>query len=433
MNFFKTLSPARMIASGFLSVIVIGSILLMLPISVNDGIRLHYIDALLTWVSAVCVTGLTTVETATTFSVFGRTVIAIMIQIGGLGVMCVGIGFIMLAGKRVGFRERLLLKESISFKGMGGVVRLLKAILLMTLGFEATGAILNFFIFLKYYNPVDAFGIAIFHSISSFNNAGFDVFGPNGGHASLTGFANDPVLLLVTALLIIFGGLGFSTIFDIIKVRNFKKFRLHTKVVLVFTAILLIVGTLIFKFTENVSWINAFFNSTTARTAGFATVDISTFTRGGLFILMILMFIGASPGSTGGGIKTTTVFTMLISTFNAATNRKNTVFKRKIPAEIVSKAFIISMLAVTIIFTSAFLMFIFEPQFDFEEVVFEAVSAFGTVGLSAGITPALSSASKIVVIFTMFIGRLGPLTAATLWAFKSVSTACYSEEEMIIG
>ncbi|HBL83833.1 MAG: H(+)-transporting ATPase [Clostridiales bacterium GWF2_38_85] len=433
MKLFKNLSPARMIATGFLSVIFIGSILLMLPISLNSGENLSYVNALFTATSAVCVTGLTTVETATTFSVFGRAVIAMLIQIGGLGVMSVGVGLLMLTGKHVSFKERQLVKESISFKGMGGVIKLLRAILIMTLCFEVTGTIINFFIFLKYYNPIDAFGVALFHTISSFNNAGFDVFGPMNGQASLISFSDNPLLLLVTAFLIIFGGLGFYTIFDILKTKKFKKFHLHTKVVLVSTVILLIAGTLIFKLTDNLSWLNSFFNSTTARTAGFATVDISILSRGGLFVLMILMFIGASPGSTGGGIKTTTVFTVLLSTFSAAANRNNTVFKRKIPAIIVTKAFMIALLAFTIIITSAFLIFIFEPKFDFEDILFEVFSAFGTVGLSTGITSMLSSASKVVIIVTMFVGRLGPLTAATLWTFKSVSSACYSEEELTIG
>ena len=430
MNLIKKIKPGRIIVLGFLIVILLGTILLMLPISINEGENVSFIDALFTSTSAVCVTGLIAIDTADTFTVFGRTVVALLIQIGGLGVTSVGVGFIMLLKKKIGIKERTLIKESMNLDSLKGVVKLVKSILIMTLIFESIGVILSYIVFSKDYAPLDALGISLFHSIAAFNNSGFDIL---GGLQNLIPYQSNVILNLTTCGLIIFGGIVFLVIKEIIEVRSFKKFTLHTKIVLIMTGILLVVGTILLKLTENISWLGAFFFSTSARTAGFSTYPLSNFTNAGLFVLIILMFIGASPGSTGGGIKTTTLFTLNKSIYSTSTNKHCTAFKRKIPLGVILKAFNVTILALFVICIGTFILSILEPNYTFMQLLFEVTSAFGTVGLSTGITPDLSALSKFIISLIMFIGRLGPMTIATIWSFKKPSDACYSEETVIIG
>ena len=430
MNLIKKIKPGRIIVLGFLIVILLGTILLMLPISINEGENVSFIDTLFTSTSAVCVTGLIAIDTADTFTVFGRTVVALLIQIGGLGVTSVGVGFIMLLKKKIGIKERTLIKESMNLDSLKGVVKLVKSILIMTLIFESIGVILSYIVFSKDYAPLDALGISLFHSIAAFNNSGFDIL---GGLQNLIPYQSNVILNLTTCGLIIFGGIGFLVIKEIIEVRSFKKFTLHTKIVLIMTGILLVVGTILLKLTENISWLGAFFFSTSARTAGFSTYPLSNFTNAGLFVLIILMFIGASPGSTGGGIKTTTLFTLNKSIYSTSTNKHCTAFKRKIPLGVILKAFNVTILALFVICIGTFILSILEPNYTFMQLLFEVTSAVGTVGLSTGITPDLSALSKFIISLIMFIGRLGPMTIATIWSFKKPSDACYSEETVIIG
>lgn len=430
MGLIKKIKPGRIIVLGFLLVILLGAMLLMLPISINEGASVSFVDALFTSTSAVCVTGLIAIDTADTFTVFGRSVVAMLIQIGGLGVTSVGVGFILLMRKKIGIKERTLIKESMNLDSLKGVVKLVKSVLIMTLIFESIGVILSYIVFSKDYAPLDALGISLFHSVAAFNNSGFDIL---GGLQNLIPYQNNILLNLTTCGLIIFGGIGFLVIKEIIEKKSFKKFSLHTKVVLMMTAVLLIVGTILLKLTENISWLGAFFFSTSARTAGFSTYSLSTFTNAGLFVLIILMFIGASPGSTGGGIKTTTLFTLYKSIYSTSTNKHCVAFKRKFPLSVILKAFNITMLALFVVCMGTFALSILEPNYTFMQLLFEVTSAFGTVGLSTGITPNLSDLSKIIISLIMFIGRLGPMTIATIWYFKEPSNACYSEEAVIIG
>lgn len=430
MGLINKIKPGRIIVLGFLLVILLGTMLLMLPISINDGASVSLIDALFTSTSAVCVTGLIAIDTADTFTVFGRTVVAMLIQIGGLGVTSVGVGFILLMRKKVGIKERTLIKESMNLDSLKGLVKLVKSVLLLTLIFESIGVILSYIVFSKDYSPLDALGISMFHSIAAFNNSGFDIL---GNLQNLIPYQSNILLNLTTCGLIIFGGLGFLVIKEIIEKRSFKKFSLHTKVVLITTGILLIVGTVVLKFTEDITWLGAFFFSTSARTAGFSTYPLSNFTNAGLFILTILMFIGASPGSTGGGIKTTTIFTLYKSIYSTSTNRHCVAFKRRIPSNVILKAFNITLLALFVVCMGTFILSILEPTYTFMQLLFEVTSAFGTVGLSTGITPNLSDLSKVIISLIMFIGRLGPMTIATIWYFKEPSNAYYSEEAVIIG
>lgn len=430
MEYLRRLSPARIVVLGFASVIFWGAVLLWLPVSANEGVEVSFIDALFTSTSAVCVTGLIAIDTADHFNVFGRTVVALLIQIGGLGVTSVGVGFILLAGKNIGIKGRVLIRDTMNLTSVKGVVGLIKSILFMTLCFEAVGAALSFLVFSRDYPPLAALGISVFHSIAAFNNSGFDIL---GGLHNLIPYQSNVLLNLTTCGLIIFGGLGFLVIREIVCKRSWKKFSLHTKVVLVVSGVLLIAGTVLLKLTENITWLGAFFQSTSARTAGFSTYPIGDFTNAGLFVLAVLMFLGASPGSTGGGIKTTTTFVIWKSLFCAATNRHCSAFKRKIPGEVINQAFIIATLALLVVCVQTFFLCILEPEYSFMQLMFEVTSAFGTVGLSTGITPELSAAGKLVLILTMFIGRLGPLTIATIWSFKPKAGAWYSEESVTIG
>lgn len=430
MIILRKMSPTRLIVLGFASVIIIGALLLYAPFSVKEGVEVRFIDALFTSTSAVCVTGLIAIDAFDHFNGVGQTILALLIQIGGLGVTSVGVAFILLARKKVGFKERIVLKEALNSDSVKGVVRLVKSILFLTLIFEGIGAILSFIVFAQDYPINRAIGISLFHSVAAFNNSGFDIL---GGMQNLIPYQNDVLLNLTTCGLIIFGGLGFIVIKEIIKKRSFRKLSFHSKVVISVSIFLLIIGTLLLKATEDITWLGAFFFSTSARTAGFSTYPLSTFTNPGLFALAILMFLGASPGSTGGGIKTTTAFTLFRSGFAVATNKHCTAFKRKIPSEVIAKAFMLTLFASTVVFVATFILCILEPDNTFMQNLFEVVSAFGTVGLSTGITPELGVASKLVVIMTMFIGRLGPMTMFTLWVSKEKPGVVYSEETITIG
>ncbi|MBS3196884.1 H(+)-transporting ATPase [Turicibacter sp. MMM721] len=396
-----------------------------------EGAEVSYIDALFTATSAVSVTGLIAIDTAEHFNVLGRTIIALLIQIGGLGVTSVGAAFILMMQKKFGLHHRLLLMEGMNFSSLSGVVRLVKYVLKFTLIVELIGMILSFIVFSQDYPFWSALGISAFHSVAAFNNAGFDIL---GGLQNLIPYRESVLLNLTTAGLIIIAGFGFVTTIEIYTKRNFKKLSMNTKIVVIMTVTLLIVGTLLLKMTEGFSWMDAFFHSVSARTAGFSTVPIGSFTHAGLLVLSVLMFIGASPGSTGGGIKTTTFFTIIQSIKGIATNTPVTAFKRRIPADSIIKAFSIFTLAIMVITTSTLLILIVEPNLTFIEVFVEVVSAAGTVGLSTGITPDLSVISKLILCVTMFIGRLGPLSIACVWAYqKAAPKFNYPEEQITIG
>ena len=430
MDFLGKQPPGRLIAMGFATVILLGALALMLPISVREGVEVHFIDALFTSTSAVCVTGLIAIDTADHFTAFGQGVVAALIQIGGLGVTSVGVGLIIAAGRRVSIRNRLLVKEALNVDSYGGIVRLVKAVLLMTLCFETVGAILSFIVFSQDYDPVHALGISVFHSIAAFNNSGFDIL---GGLRNLIPYQTDVLLNMTTCFLIIFGGLGFLVILDILKTRNFHRLTLHSKAVITTTLGLLAVGTVLLKLTEDVTWMGAFFHSVSARTAGFSTYTIGDFTNAGLFVLCVLMFIGASPGSTGGGIKTSTFFVILQAVRSMCTKRSIGAFRRSISQQNVSKACIIAVLSMAVVCIATFLMCVLEPECTFIQLLFEVVSAFGTVGLSTGITTSLSVAGKLVIILVMYTGRIGAVTLVSMWIEHPEQNARYTEETISIG
>ena len=289
IGFLRRQPPGRLIALGFAAVILLGSVLLIMPFSVQEGVEVRYIDTLYTSTSAVCVTGLIAIDAGDTFTPLGQAILAGLIQVGGLGVTSVGAGIIIAMGKRIDLKGRTLIREASNVDSSSGLVRLVKAILLTTLIFELAGAALSFLVFVQAYPPVRALGISLFHSVAAFNNSGFDIL---GNFQNLIPYQDDVLLNLVTCALIIFGGIGFLVIQEVVRKRfRWSKFSMHTKVVLTVSAALIVVGTLLIKLTEDVTWLGAFFHSVSARTAGFSTYPLGSFSNAGLLVLTVLMFL----------------------------------------------------------------------------------------------------------------------------------------------
>ena len=431
MQLFRRLSPARVIALGFLSLILLGSVLLSLPCCIRPGVELSYIDALYTSTSAVCVTGLIAVDAGDTFTVLGQTVLALLIQIGGLGVTAVGAGIILALGRRMNLKSRSLVREAMNLDSGKGVVRFVKSVFITTLTFQVLGAALSYPSFSRDYPPLQALWISLFHSIAAFNNAGFDIL---GGFRGLTPYRQDVLLNLVTCGLIYFGGIGFLTIQEMRRFGlHFRRYSMHAKTVLSTSAVLLLGGALLLLLTEDIGFLAALFHSVSARTAGFSTHSLGSFSPAGLVLMMALMFVGASPGSTGGGVKTTTVFVLMKGIASAATNRTEKAFRYAIPKEAFQKAAVIVVLALVMVLSSTWLLLVLEPQLELPDALFEMVSAFATVGLSTGITPGLGLGAKILSVCMMYIGRLGPLTVATLWYFGREERVRFPEGDIAIG
>ncbi len=435
----KFLTPGRIIALGFAGVILLGSVLLMMPFSVRDGVEVRYIDALYTSTSAVCVTGLIAIDVGTAFTPIGQFIVAALIQIGGLGVTSIGAGIILLMGRKINLKGRNVIREASNLDSGKGIIRFVKNVFLTTVAFELVGAIITFTVFIKDFPWYRAIGYSLFHAVAAFNNSGFDNLGLSGelySNVNLIPYQNNITLNLVTCGLIIFGGIGFLVIREVIEKKfRWRKFSMHTKVVLSMTAILLAVGTVLIKLTEEISWMGAFFFSVSTRTAGFSTYNLANFTSAGLLIMTVFMFIGASPGSTGGGIKTSTLYVLLQGIKSSATNKSEKAFKYSIPSDAFKKAAVITLLALGVVATGTYTMVAIEPpeSVSVMDALFEMASAFGTVGLSTGITPTLSTGSKMLSIFIMYIGRLGPLTIASLWYFDKGERVRYPEGNIAIG
>ena len=358
----KTQSAPRIIASGFALVIFIGSLLLMLPCSIQPGTHLDYIDALYTSTSAVCVTGLTVVDAGDTFTALGQFFLAALIQIGGLGVTSISAGVILAMGRRVNLKGRMLIRESMNLDAGRGLIGFVYTVFKTTLLIELIGAALSFIVFIQDYSLFRAIGVSLFHSVASFNNAGFDIF---GGGQSMVPYTDNIFLNIITCVLIFFGGIGFLVIQELWQKKcQWKKLSMHTKVVLSVSLALIIIGTLLIKLTEPVSWLCALFHSVSTRTAGFASRPIGDFGAPALLVMIVLMFIGASSGSTGGGIKTSTFFVLIRGIFSAATNQSEKAFHYSIPKDVFKKAAVISILAAGVVITSTYILMILEPQVD---------------------------------------------------------------------
>jgi trk system potassium uptake protein len=444
-------TPAQVLVLGFAGLILVGSILLWLPISQEPGKTLSYIDALFTATSAVCVTGLVVVDTAKQFSPFGEWVVLGLIQAGGLGIMTLSALMLLLMGRRITLHERLLMQEALGSFSISGVVRLTRNIVLTTVAIEGAAALMLAIRWMFQYPWQKALYWGVFHAVSAFNNAGFDVTSE-----SLRPFAKDPFVLFIIGNLIILGGIGFPVLENVWRQRRWEKLSLHSRLALKMTLALIIVGGLLFLATEwtnqrtfaSLPWYhklsNAWFASVTPRTAGFETVTTGALRDVSLLVTILLMFIGASPGGTGGGIKTTT-FTMLSLTVRAtAAGRESVVIMgRRISRDLVDKAVAITAIALGLVIVVTGLLLVTEVKaledpanpMTFVKVLFEVVSAFGTVGLTTGLTPLLSVAGKILITLTMYIGRVGPLTMAVALAQRKFnrSPIHYPEDRVMIG
>ncbi|SFL12473.1 TrkH family potassium uptake protein [Halanaerobium salsuginis] len=435
----KNLTPAQYLVSGYFVIIMIGSILLMLPIATNDGQGLGIIDAVFTATSATCVTGLIVVNTKEAFTIFGSTVIMLLIQIGGLGIMSMSTLFAFVIGKKISLKERLIIQEDLNQYQISGMVRLVQYLLGFTFTIEGTAAAILFLRLSQDYSFWKAVYLSIFHSVSAFNNAGFDLFGN-----SLENFAGDITINFVIMALIILGGIGFGVMLEVYNRVKFKKTTLQTKIVVIITLIMLLVGfILMFGLEYNNTMrglplldkiLSAMFLSVTPRTAGFNTLPTGQLRQSSLFLIIVLMFIGASPGSTGGGIKTTTFGVMMVTLKNMVTGKEDMeVYNRRFEKQIIYKAFTITMLSAGLVVLVTTLLLIIE-DFSFLDVLFETVSAFGTVGLSTGITGHLSDLSRVLITITMFAGRVGPLTLAVAIGEKQrKGTYHYPTEKVMVG
>ncbi len=416
------LSPPKILVLGFAIIIFIGACLLTLPIATEDGNGLPFLNAVFTATSATCVTGLIVVDTGDTFTMFGEIVILALIQIGGLGFMTFATLLFLLLGKKISLKERLLLKEAFNNISMAGLVKLVKRILLFTALIELIGGLILSIRF-SFDMPISkAIYFGFFHSISNFNNAGFDLM---GGFQGLTAYVADPFVVLTICALITIGGLGFIVMNELYEYRETKRLSVHSKIVLSATVILTVGSTLLiflFEYSNSKTIgdltgmgkiLGSFYQAVTPRTAGSNTLPIGDLTHSTLFLTILLMFIGAGSGSTAGGIKITT-FAVLAATLWAQIRGKEDVvlFRRRIVIETILKALTVAMCGMVIVVFVTIFLSITEQKHSFMMYLFEATSAFGTVGLSMGLTPELTPAGRILIILTMFAGRLGPLTIA---------------------
>lgn len=416
------LDPPQILVLGFTMIILVGAVLLTMPVSTTDGQGLSFINALFTATSATCVTGLVVVDTGTTFTMFGQLVILSMIQVGGLGFMTFASLFAFVLGKRISLKERILLQESLNNLSMEGIVKLARRILIFTAVIELVGAILLSVRFSFDLPLGKAIYYGVFHSISNFNNAGFDLMGE---FHSLTNYVADPTVTLTVCALITLGGIGFIVINELFEFRQTKRLSLHTKIVLMTSMVLVVIGTIgifLFEFSNDKTIkpltlsgkiLGSLFQSVTARTAGANTLNIGDLTHPSVLLIIILMFIGASPGSTGGGIKTTTFTTLLGAVWSQIRGKEDVIFYRqRIVYETIYKALTVTVSGLFLVVLMTLVLTITEVGKDFLMIIFEVTSAFATVGLSMGLTPDLSLIGKFMIIITMFAGRVGPLTIA---------------------
>ncbi len=447
---FKNWTPSQVLAGGFIALIIVGTLFLALPFSSSDGVSIGLLDAFFTSVSSVCVTGLIVKDTPVDFSIFGQIVIMLLVQVGGLGYMTSASVIYLIVGKRIGLAERLIMRESLNVLSMEGLVRFTKGVLLFTLVIEGLAALFLTIRFTRDFSFIKALYFGIFHSVTSFNNAGFSLFSDN-----LLSYRGDITVNTVIIANIILGGIGFIIYSDIYRYvkKEIHNLSLHTKLTLTTTFILILVGAgLLFLFEHHDST-NTFqaaslsdsifvsiFHSVSARTAGFNTVSIGNMAIDSLFVLIVLMVIGASPGSTGGGIKTTTYAIMMVALWSSIRGRHDyTIFKRRISVELVARAFLLTTMVTIIIITSTTLLLLTENM-SLMQTLFEVSSAFGTVGLSTGdggvlsLSALFSTAGKIIIAITMYTGRLGPLLLS-LAIVKGMSPQRYRypEGKIIIG
>ena len=442
--------PIRVLPLGFLCIILIGALLLMLPVSSRGGTSMPFLSALFTSTSASCVTGLVVVDTGTYFSLFGQIVILVMIQLGGLGFMTTATILFSLTGRKISLHDRMTMAEGLGESRLQGIVRLSRSALLVTAVFELLGMILLSVRFIPEYGVLRGLWYSLFHSVSAFCNAGFDLI---GGYRSFTGYSADPYMLFTLMMLIVVGGLGFTVLINVYRKRRFKRLRLHAKLVLVGTLVLIVSGTLIFLFVEydnpetigNMPFfqklLNALFQSVTLRTAGFNTISEYALRDASKGVSVLLMLIGGGPAGTAGGLKITTMFTLVLAVRAYIRGRFDTVaFGRTIPLEQVRRALTISFFGLVFVFGMSIAVSVAEQHqaagsLGIMNQLFETTSAFCTVGVSSGVTAASSPLTRILLIVLMYIGRVGLLTVAMslIEGSSKESVLHYPMEDILIG
>lgn len=440
----KKLNEVQILAVGFVILIFIGATILTFPISSASGERTNFLDSLFTATSASCVTGLVTLDTGTHWSVFGQTIIMILIEIGGLGFMSFATFLAILLGKKITLKNRLIMQEAMNTFDIQGLVRMVKYVLMFTFTIQFFGALLLSSQLIPEFGIVKGLYFSVFHSISMFCNAGFDLF---GNFNSLTAYYNNTVILLTISSLIVIGGLGFTVWLEIYNYKGSKRLSTHTKVVLLITTILIIGGAVAIFFLEYTNpetlapmnfkdkVVNSIFASVTPRTAGANSISTSGMTTAGIFLTIILMFIGGSPGSTAGGLKTTTFGIILFTVISVVRGREDTeVFGKRFSKGLVYKAFSLLVIGMTLVIVVTMILTITEPGESFVSLLYEATSAFGTVGLTTGVTQRLSGIGKFIIIVMMYLGRVGPLTVTlALISKQRKSKYKYPEGKVLIG
>ncbi len=436
----RRLSSSQIIILGFAGVILLGSFLLVLPVSSKSGQWTSFVDALFTSTSAVCVTGLVVQDTGSYWSTFGQVVIIALIQIGGMGVVTVAVAIAKLSGKKIGLKGRSIMQESVSAHRMGGIVRLTGFIVKGTIIFELLGAAIMAPTFCREFGLITGLWYALFHSISAFCNAGFDLMGVREQYSSITYFVANPAINIAVMSLIVIGGLSFMTWEDIsVHKHRFSRYKLQSKVILVTTALLIIIPAAYFfffefgdrPFTERL--LSSFFQSITPRTAGFNTVNLNAISETGLAIMILLMLIGGSPGSTAGGMKTTTFAVMLSNAVSVFRRRENPqFFGRRVSDDTVKSAATIFTMYITLCLAGGFIISRIE-DLPLLACMYDSASAIGTVGLSLGITPGLGLVSRFILISLMYIGRVGGLTLIFATIHGNQSYSRLPEEKLNVG
>ena len=437
----RTLTPPQLLLGVYFLGLTIGTGLFVLPYATVDGRGLPLLDALFMATSALCVTGLAVVDPGSVLSRFGQVVLMSLIQIGGIGLMTIATFMAILLGKRISIRNRSILKESLNHHSVEGTLTLVSTVIISAFVVQGIGGVILSTIFTRQMPVGEAFFYGFFHATSAFNNAGFDLFGN-----SLINFRHDVLLQLTVITLFVVGGLGFLVLLNIVQQRgNWRKLSLHSKLVLCMTAILCVVGTVTTLAVEYRAaafadlspaerLLASFFNSMATRSAGMNTIPLLDLHQGTLLLFVVLMFVGSSPSSTGGGVKSITIatsFLMLVALFRG--RREITVFRRSIPNDVVLRSFVVLVLAISAIFVATFLLTVTE-NISLLTALFEVVSAFGTVGLTLGLTPQLSDAGRLIIIVMMTIGRLGPLTIFYALAQRlTPMDVRHPEEPIIIG
>lgn len=436
------LSGMQILAMGFLFVIFVGGIILSLPISSASGEATNFIDAFFTSTSAVCVTGLVTLDTGSYWSVFGQTIIMILIEVGGLGFMSFTTLAAIILGKKIRLRDRLVLQDAMNAFNIQGLVKMVQYILIFTVSTQILGALIFSTQFIPQFGLGQGIFFSIFHSISAFCNAGFDLFGN-----SLMNYNSNVVVILVASALIIVGGLGFAVWIELYNFRNAKRLSLHSKMVILMTVVLIFGGAVLMFLFEiknpetianmNVGdkVLNSLFASITTRTAGFNSIATGEMTTAGKFLTIILMFIGGSPGSTAGGIKTTTIGVLIVTVICVIKGKEDIqAFNRRFSKDLIYKAFTLFFIGGALVVVATMILSYTELGVSFMSLIFETVSAFGTVGLSVGLTGDLSEIGKIIIMIMMYLGRVGPLTVVLALTRKKTNTGIkYPEGKILIG